>query len=443
MSTLPLDGRNFIPLVTLSPGVALPGGESLLPRINGSRPRTNEYLYDGISVLQPEPGQVAFYPIIDGIAEFKLNVNSYSPEYGRSNGGTVMVIGKSGSNGLHGTLFEFFRNEDLNARNLFAQPGPKPDSGATSTASTLGGPDPAEQDLLLRGLAGHAAAHRHHALQRRSHRWRSAQGIFTRRPYSTPPPRRAHLFPGNTIPPPLRPHRRPGSAALSASELRRRQQLVRTATEPDNQDQSDFRLDRYFGDSTASSPAIPSCATTIIPSPPCPMAAAASPPGVIGHAITRGDALAGDYDWVLSPTALEPAARFGYSRRDLDQTSLQNGGIAVPGLPANSFASVLPIFTVAGFQQIGPTTAANSNFTTSITEFLDTFTAGARPPHHEARSRYPPRGAGRPQPAQSHRLVRLQHHRHQQLHGFRQRQCPGVAPARAGERLHHRHPEAG
>ena len=66
--------------------------------------------------------------------------------------------------------------------------------------------------------------------------------------------------------------------------------------------------------------------------------------------------------------------RVGYSRRDLNQTSLQNGGITVPGLPANSFGSVLPIFTVAGFQQIGPTTAANSNFTTSITEFLDTFT---------------------------------------------------------------------
>ena len=62
VATLPLDGRNFIPLLTLSPGVALPGGGSLLARINGSRPRTNEYLYDGISVLQPEPGQVVFYP---------------------------------------------------------------------------------------------------------------------------------------------------------------------------------------------------------------------------------------------------------------------------------------------------------------------------------------------------------------------------------------------
>ena len=127
LETLPLDGRNFIPLVALSPGVALPGGGSLLPRINGSRPRTNEYLYDGISVLQPEPGQVAFYPIIDAMEEFKLNIDAYSPEYGRSNGGTVMVIGKSGSNEFHGTVFEFLRNEDLNARNYFAQPGPRPE----------------------------------------------------------------------------------------------------------------------------------------------------------------------------------------------------------------------------------------------------------------------------------------------------------------------------
>ncbi|MBV8818037.1 MAG: carboxypeptidase regulatory-like domain-containing protein, partial [Acidobacteriaceae bacterium] len=105
VQTLPLDGRNFVPLIALSPGVALPGGGSLLPRINGSRPRTNEYIYDGISALQPEPGQVVFYPIIDAIDEFKVNINSYSPEYGRSNGGAVIVNMRSGGNELHGTVF--------------------------------------------------------------------------------------------------------------------------------------------------------------------------------------------------------------------------------------------------------------------------------------------------------------------------------------------------
>ena len=63
---LPLNGRAFIMLAALAPGVALPPN-SQLPRINGGRPRTNEYLFDGISVLQPEPGQVAYFPIIDAI----------------------------------------------------------------------------------------------------------------------------------------------------------------------------------------------------------------------------------------------------------------------------------------------------------------------------------------------------------------------------------------
>lgn len=138
--TLPLDGRNFIPLISLSPGVALPGGGSLLPRINGSRPRTNEYIYDGVSALQPEPGQVVFYPIVDAIEEFRVNINSYSPEYGRSNGGAVLVNMKSGTNSLHGTLFEFFRNEDLNGRNYFAAAGSKPEFRRNQYGLAVGGP---------------------------------------------------------------------------------------------------------------------------------------------------------------------------------------------------------------------------------------------------------------------------------------------------------------
>jgi len=61
---MPLNSRNFVQLTTLAPGVEIPPG-TVLPRINGGRPRTNEYLYDGISALQPEPGQVVFFPIID------------------------------------------------------------------------------------------------------------------------------------------------------------------------------------------------------------------------------------------------------------------------------------------------------------------------------------------------------------------------------------------
>jgi hypothetical protein len=371
IASLPLDGRNFIPLVTLSPGVALPNG-NFLPRINGSRPRTNEYIYDGVSVLQPEPGQVVYYPIIDGMAEFKLNVNAYSPEYGRSNGGTVMVIGKSGSNQFHGSVFEFFRNEALNARNLFAQPGPKPEFRRNQYGLTFGGPIQSNKTFFFvdwQGTRLRTGITRFSVVPTLGQR----QGIFSQ-PIFDPASSPRTQFPGNTIP-----------AARFDSIARKillhyplpnvagANNFVRTATEPDNQDEADFRVDRYFGEKHRVFGRYTLFRDDDTPVAPLPDGSGSLTSGVIGHAITRGDAVVADYNWTLSAYMLNQF-RFGYSRRDLDQSSLQNGGIAVPGLPSNSFSSVLPIFTVAGFQQIGPTTAANSKFTTSITEFLDTYT---------------------------------------------------------------------
>ena len=371
ISALPLDGRNFIPLVTLSPGVALPNGQ-FLPRINGSRPRTNEYLYDGIGVLQPEPGQVVYYPIIDGMEEFKLNVNAFSPEYGRSNGGTVMVIGKSGSNQFHGDVFEFFRNEALNARNLFAQPGPKPEFRRNQYGLTFGGPIQTNKTFFFvdwQGTQLRTGITRFSVVPTLAQR----QGIFTQAIFDpTTSPRTQ--FANNTIP-----GTRFDSVALQVLQhyplpnTPGANNFVRTATEPDNQDQADFRLDRYFGDKHRILGRYTFFRDDDTPVTPLPDGSGSLTSGVIGHAITHGDAFVGDYNLMFSPSALNQF-RVGYSRRDLNQTSLQNGGFSVPGLPANSFASVLPIFTVAGYQQIGPTTAANSRFTTSVTEFLDTFT---------------------------------------------------------------------
>ena len=140
VARLPLNGRLFITLATIAPGVALPPN-SVLPRINGGRPRTNEYLFDGISVLQPEPGQVAFYPIIDAIQEFKIESNSPPAEFGRFNGGVVNLTTKSGANAVHGSMFEFFRGEALNARNYFQRSNPeKPQYSRNQFGGVLGGP---------------------------------------------------------------------------------------------------------------------------------------------------------------------------------------------------------------------------------------------------------------------------------------------------------------
>ena len=83
VAQLPLNGRRSSRSRRLVPGVALPPN-SQLPRINGGRPRTNEYLFDGISVLQPEPGQVAYFPVIDTIQEFESRATARRPNSGAS-----------------------------------------------------------------------------------------------------------------------------------------------------------------------------------------------------------------------------------------------------------------------------------------------------------------------------------------------------------------------
>ncbi len=134
--------------------------------------------------------------------------------------------------------------------------------------------------------------------------------------------------------------------------------------------------------------------------------------GVIGHAITRGDGIASEYDWTLSPTLLNQA-RFGYTSRSVNQTSLQNGDITIPGVPPNSFSSTLPIFTVTGFQQIGPTTAANSNFTTSVTEYLDTMSWIHGRHTIKFGTDIRREAIDIVNPPNPDRLVRIHHHRHQ------------------------------
>jgi len=318
--TLPLDGRNFIPLLTLTPGVALPGGGSLLARINGSRPRTNEYIYDGISVLQPEPGQVVYYPIIDGMEEFKLNINSYSPEYGRSNGGTVMVIGKSGSNQFHGTLFEFFRNEALNARNLFAQPGPKPQFRRNQYGLAIGGPIQTNKTFFFADWQGtrlRTGITRFSVVPTLAQR----QGIFTQAIFDPTSSPRAP-FQNNTIP-----SNRFDSLGLQVLQhyplpnIAGANNFVRTATEPDNQDQADFRVDRYIGEKHRVFGRYTLFRDDDTPVTPLPDGSGSLTAGVIGHALTSGDAFVGDYNWVLSPSALNQF-RAGYSRRGLNQASL-------------------------------------------------------------------------------------------------------------------------
>ncbi|MEO8370472.1 MAG: TonB-dependent receptor, partial [Candidatus Solibacter sp.] len=354
--TLPLDGRNFIPLIALAPGVMLPPGQ-FLPRINGSRPRTSEYLYDGISVLQPEPGQVAYYPVLDSIAEFRVDTNAYSAEYGRSNGGVIQVASRSGTNDWHGTLFEYLRNEALNARNLFAGPGSAPRFRRNLFGGVVGGPLRRNRTFLFADYQGarlQTGVTRFSTVPTAAQR----QGIFstTITDPATGPARAP--FPDRTIP-------AERFDAVARSLLNRyplpnaatAANYARTGVDTDTGDQFDTRLDQrwnahrlfarysYFRDDAT-------------PMTPLPDGSGNLTTAVNGHTLTRADAVVAEHTWTLSPVAVNQL-RAGWTRRAFRVNALDS--------PSGPF----PVYEVAGFQQLGPPPSSNGTATTAVTEIVD------------------------------------------------------------------------
>jgi hypothetical protein len=136
VSQLPLNGRDFVQLATLTAGatsesnpnsfftsgsdseVAARGSFSL--SVGGSRPNSTDWLLDGVDNNELTAGGIGIFSSIDDIQEFKVLTYTYSAEYGTRAGPTVIVTTKSGSNNIHGSLFEFVRNTKLDAKSYFA-----------------------------------------------------------------------------------------------------------------------------------------------------------------------------------------------------------------------------------------------------------------------------------------------------------------------------------
>src|SRR5437660_10024263 len=136
VAELPLNGRDFVQLATLTPGttqetnpnsffnagpsseVSTRGTYSL--SVGGSRPQSTDWLLDGNDNNELTAGGISILPSIDAIQEFKVLTYNYSAEWGTRAGPTVLVTTKSGSNNHHGSLFEFLRNTSLDAKSYFA-----------------------------------------------------------------------------------------------------------------------------------------------------------------------------------------------------------------------------------------------------------------------------------------------------------------------------------
>ncbi len=158
VNDLPLNGRDFTQLLTLTPGVSVvnnaqsgPGQgsyatpepvnqNSVIPSVNGQGNRSDYFFTDGLSNFGAFHSVYAVPPIIDEMQEFKVVSHADSAEYGSVLGGVVNVVTKSGTNDLHGSAFEFFRNAGMDAIQAFTGTGSAPSFTQNEFGGVVGGP---------------------------------------------------------------------------------------------------------------------------------------------------------------------------------------------------------------------------------------------------------------------------------------------------------------
>ena len=153
INDLPLNGRNFTFLAQLSAGVTFAQSDTRGLGLtgsfaaNGMRPAQNNYLLDGVdnNNMQPDFRAGTSYstlPPVDAIQEFKIQTSAFSAEFGRAGGGVLNAIVKSGSNQVHGDLWEFLRNDKLDAADFFENAGnlAKGEFRRNQFGGTIGGP---------------------------------------------------------------------------------------------------------------------------------------------------------------------------------------------------------------------------------------------------------------------------------------------------------------
>src|SRR5579863_4009168 len=131
LEDLPLNGRNFSQLgllqpgvVPLTPGIAEAGGSlrnGQAYAVNGQRPESNNFLIDGANNFNGIDGGFVLKPPVDAISEFRIITHSANAEFGGALGSTTNIVTRSGTNQLHGTFWEFLRNDAVDANNYFAQ----------------------------------------------------------------------------------------------------------------------------------------------------------------------------------------------------------------------------------------------------------------------------------------------------------------------------------
>jgi outer membrane receptor protein involved in Fe transport len=152
LQNMPLSGRNFTTLGNLTAGVVASGTQF---RASGARGMYQQVSFDGVSALNNRGNNLFMYPSVDAIEEFKVQATNYTAEYGGHAGANVQLQLKSGSNNLHGSAFDYVRNDAIDARNYFAKaPAPKPQLDRHQFGGVLGGPMRRNQTFFMGSYEG-------------------------------------------------------------------------------------------------------------------------------------------------------------------------------------------------------------------------------------------------------------------------------------------------
>jgi hypothetical protein len=173
VEALPLNGRSWSDLAILAPGVHTVGnqpqisstdrtkrGMGLELSISGGRPQQNNYLLDGVNInnyTNAGPGSLLGGNLgTDAVGEFTVLTTNYSAEYGRTSGGVISAITKSGTNNFHGSVYEFLRNNSLDAANYIddINGNPKPDFRRNQFGGSAGGPIQKDKTFIFGDYEG-------------------------------------------------------------------------------------------------------------------------------------------------------------------------------------------------------------------------------------------------------------------------------------------------
>ncbi|HYO81037.1 MAG TPA: TonB-dependent receptor [Bryobacteraceae bacterium] len=392
---LPLNGRDYNQLALLSPGVLPPTprlqsvGFRGAFNVNGNRAFNNAFQLDGVDNTSYSNSfrglnvQVV-QPSVEALQEFKIQTNAYSAEYGRSSGALINAVTRSGSNNLHGSLYEFHRNDDLDAANFFANRNglQKPFRLRNQFGAAAGGRIVKDRTFFFadyEGLRDRAGVVRLSSVPNPI--WR--QGIFATpihnplNPGDTGQDFRIPAMPGcndgngncwripeNLIDPVGRrimavaPDPNTVSSTLDNN-------YVSVPVTRNNTNQFDVRLDQTLTEHVTVFGRYSFVDTALVQPAPRPGLAEGSTNDTFGTADLRSQGIAAGLTWVLTPTLLSET-RFGHARGDYYQLPPNFGSgcpeqlVGLRGAPADeSICGGLPVINFPGgtLRRLGRTTS--------------------------------------------------------------------------------------